>query len=215
MLTAMMFIVMQYQAGCLQRSDGRFYCDDQKSATDIQQRFDRYIERSAQADDCPPRCFNLTEEQRRHFREELGIAEQERPEVVSLQRVQSQMVQYNTVMCPLNANCKMMEDGSIWETWPEQKMLSPATPKPCVTLEVSRPEPKWVLLPCPGCAALPRLPAYGPENSYGKWTCPHGWKVESSEERTVDWGMPVGAWCMEPGETQIHYHNNAPLEGPR
>jgi hypothetical protein len=24
-----------------------------------------------------------------------------------------------------------------------------------------------------------------------------------------------GAWCMEPGETQIHYHNNAPLEGPR
>jgi len=60
-------------------------------------------------------------------------------------------------------------------------------PKPCATLEISRPEPKWIVYKCfQGCSY-----SNDPNIHYNKHPiCPTGWKL--------DWNGGDAAWCMEP-----------------
>jgi hypothetical protein len=84
-------------------------------------------------------------------------------------------------------NCTIVGENVVCP--PDVTLVPAVQPRPCVTLEVSRPEPKWIDGPCypPGTMC-----SSGPQGgSRGSWICPKGWKVEKTNG---GWQ----AWCMEP-----------------
>jgi hypothetical protein len=220
MLTAVMFIVMSIHAnpcifwakgecGTFGQSENHYHVE--WTFADLQDN--GFIE--GEGVTCAPYCHptnmqsqlnkpcvecrtDFTPQEISRIRATLHIAEQERPEVARLPRVQVQSITCPAFDPSLNSTSNWTDEfgcihpGSEPRTfkWPPTVWLGP---QPCVTLEVSRPEPVFIKNACWQQYTICMSKQPDGTTASGHWQCPKGWRAEAAENYQT-------AWCMEPGE---------------